>query len=104
MPGTGKTTTIACLIELLIGRGHSVLLTSFTNSAVDNVLVKLLEKGKKERNDDFENKEKRRKKYYFVSHLNAHYFSLLSLSFIHACVQEYIILLMCIVHVYILSY
>ena len=30
MPGTGKTTTIACLIQLLVGQGHSVLLTAYT--------------------------------------------------------------------------
>ena len=41
MPGTGKTTTIAYLVQVLVGRGSSVLLTSYTNSAVDNVLLKL---------------------------------------------------------------
>ena len=41
MPGTGKTTTIACLVQVLVARGNSVLLTSHTNSAVDNVLLKL---------------------------------------------------------------
>jgi DNA replication ATP-dependent helicase Dna2 len=41
MPGTGKTTTIASLIQMLISRGKSVFLTSFTHSAVDNVLLKL---------------------------------------------------------------
>ena len=45
MPGTGKTTTIAGLVQLLVARGNSILLTSFTNSAVDNILVKLLEFG-----------------------------------------------------------
>lgn len=45
MPGTGKTTTIKCLIQLLVARKQTVLLTSFTNSAVDNVLVKLIDTG-----------------------------------------------------------
>lgn len=41
MPGTGKTTTIACLLAVLVELGMSVLLTAFTHSAVDNVLLKL---------------------------------------------------------------
>ena len=41
MPGTGKTTTIACLVEVLVAQGKSVLLTSYTHSAVDNILLKL---------------------------------------------------------------
>ncbi|KAG0088723.1 Tripartite DNA replication factor [Podila epicladia] len=41
MPGTGKTTTIAQIIRTLVARGKSVLLTSYTHSAVDNVLLKL---------------------------------------------------------------
>ncbi|KAF9923605.1 Tripartite DNA replication factor [Linnemannia zychae] len=41
MPGTGKTTTIAEIIYTLVKRGKSVLLTSYTHSAVDNVLLKL---------------------------------------------------------------
>ncbi|KAG0212718.1 Tripartite DNA replication factor [Mortierella sp. GBA30] len=43
MPGTGKTTTIAQIIHTLVSRGRSVLLTSYTHSAVDNVLLKLHE-------------------------------------------------------------
>ncbi|WAQ90948.1 hypothetical protein PtA15_13A348 [Puccinia triticina] len=43
MPGTGKTTTIAELIKTLIGRGKTVLLTSYTHSAVDNILSKLVD-------------------------------------------------------------
>ncbi|KAJ3294016.1 Tripartite DNA replication factor [Borealophlyctis nickersoniae] len=43
MPGTGKTTTIACITESLVKCGKSVLLTSYTHSAVDNVLLKLKE-------------------------------------------------------------
>ena len=49
MPGTGKTTTIACLVQVLVVRGYNVLLTSFTNSAVDNVLLKLIGNGEAER-------------------------------------------------------
>ena len=41
MPGTGKTTTIARLVEVLVAQGMSVLLTSYTHSAVDNILLKL---------------------------------------------------------------
>ncbi|GAW26358.1 putative DNA replication ATP-dependent helicase dna2 [Rosellinia necatrix] len=41
MPGTGKTTTIAHIIQALVGQGKSVLLTSYTHSAVDNILLKL---------------------------------------------------------------
>ncbi|KAJ1537085.1 Tripartite DNA replication factor, partial [Nowakowskiella sp. JEL0078] len=43
MPGTGKTTTIAIIIQTLVARGKSVLLTSYTHTAVDNVLLKLKE-------------------------------------------------------------
>lgn len=41
MPGTGKTTTIAQVIKALTARGKSVLLTSYTHSAVDNILMKV---------------------------------------------------------------
>ncbi|KAL9053487.1 MAG: hypothetical protein Q9162_004725 [Coniocarpon cinnabarinum] len=41
MPGTGKTTTIAHIIRALVAKGKSVLLTSYTHSAVDNILLKL---------------------------------------------------------------
>ncbi|TPX38233.1 hypothetical protein SmJEL517_g00212 [Synchytrium microbalum] len=41
MPGTGKTTTISILIRTLAAEGKSVLLTSYTHTAVDNVLLKL---------------------------------------------------------------
>lgn len=47
MPGTGKTTVIASLIKALVRMNKTVLLTSYTHSAVDNILMKL--KG----NDDF---------------------------------------------------
>ncbi|XP_030830072.1 DNA replication ATP-dependent helicase/nuclease DNA2 [Strongylocentrotus purpuratus] len=42
MPGTGKTTTIVALVRILVACGMSVLLTSYTHSAVDNILLKLL--------------------------------------------------------------
>ncbi|CAI4219897.1 unnamed protein product [Parascedosporium putredinis] len=41
MPGTGKTTTIAHIIRALTAQGKSVLLTSYTHTAVDNILLKL---------------------------------------------------------------
>lgn len=43
MPGTGKTTTIACLVRVLVAQGKSVLLASYTHAAVDNILLKLQE-------------------------------------------------------------
>lgn len=43
MPGTGKTTTIAEIIKILVSQGRSVLLTSYTHSAVDTILRKLVE-------------------------------------------------------------
>ncbi|CAO1617669.1 unnamed protein product [Parajaminaea phylloscopi] len=42
MPGTGKTTTIAELIRLLVARGNTILLASYTHSAVDTILRKLV--------------------------------------------------------------
>lgn len=41
MPGTGKTTTIAHIIRALVAKGKSVLLTSYTHTAVDNILLKI---------------------------------------------------------------
>uniref|UniRef100_A0A8C5PYZ8 DNA replication ATP-dependent helicase/nuclease n=1 Tax=Leptobrachium leishanense TaxID=445787 RepID=A0A8C5PYZ8_9ANUR len=41
MPGTGKTTTICTLVRILYACGFSVLLTSYTHSAVDNILLML---------------------------------------------------------------
>lgn len=40
-PGSGKTSTIAAMVRMFRNRGLSVLLTSYTNAAVDNVLLKL---------------------------------------------------------------
>eukprot|EP00794_Sanderia_malayensis_P004887 gene4887-5527_t len=48
MPGTGKTTTIACIVKGLVALGKTVLITSYTHSAVDNILLKV-----KEMNLDF---------------------------------------------------
>ncbi len=41
MPGTGKTTTIACIVKILAALGKTVLITSYTHTAVDNILLKL---------------------------------------------------------------
>nr|OQO23072.1 hypothetical protein B0A51_09576 [Rachicladosporium sp. CCFEE 5018] len=41
MPGTGKTTTIAHLIRALLAQKNSILLTSYTHTAVDNILLKI---------------------------------------------------------------
>lgn len=45
MPGTGKTTVIAHLIKMLSNQGKTVLLSSYTNSAVDNILLKMKDLG-----------------------------------------------------------
>ncbi|KAK7088075.1 hypothetical protein V1264_022042 [Littorina saxatilis] len=44
-PGTGKTSTIVALVKILRELGQSVLLTSYTHSAVDNILLKLKKDG-----------------------------------------------------------
>jgi DNA replication ATP-dependent helicase Dna2 len=44
-PGTGKTTTIVEIVKQLLSRGKTILLTSYTNSAVDNMLLKLMDYG-----------------------------------------------------------
>ena len=41
MPGTGKTTVIAELVRTLVSRGNTVLVASYTHSAVDTILMKL---------------------------------------------------------------
>ncbi|OXU27176.1 hypothetical protein TSAR_005441 [Trichomalopsis sarcophagae] len=43
-PGTGKTQTLVALIELLLKLDKSVLITAHTNTAVDNILLKLIER------------------------------------------------------------
>lgn len=45
LPGTGKSATVAFLTRLLVAHGKRVLLTSYTHSAVDNLLCKLLDSG-----------------------------------------------------------
>ncbi|ANB12193.1 bifunctional ATP-dependent DNA helicase/ssDNA endodeoxyribonuclease DNA2 [Sugiyamaella lignohabitans] len=45
MPGTGKTTTIAAIVKMLVDQGKTVLIASHTHSAVDNILLKLRNKG-----------------------------------------------------------
>ncbi|GLJ43384.1 hypothetical protein SUGI_0901420 [Cryptomeria japonica] len=45
MPGTGKTSTMVHAVKALLARGSSILLTSYTNSAVDNLLLKLKDQG-----------------------------------------------------------
>eukprot|EP00111_Clytia_hemisphaerica_P000398 TCONS_00001102-protein len=45
MPGSGKSTTTALLVQSLVCKGKKVLLTSYTHSAVDTILLKLLENG-----------------------------------------------------------
>ncbi|VEN40835.1 unnamed protein product [Callosobruchus maculatus] len=47
MPGTGKTATIVALIQLLCVLDKTVLITSHTHSAVDNVCIKLIALGVK---------------------------------------------------------
>ncbi|KAM7277423.1 hypothetical protein ACFE04_019289 [Oxalis oulophora] len=45
MPGTGKTSTLVHTVKALLMKGSSVLLTSYTNTAVDNLLIKLKAQG-----------------------------------------------------------
>ena len=45
MPGTGKTTLIAHAVRAMWALGQSVLLSAYTHSALDNILLKLLEMG-----------------------------------------------------------
>ena len=42
MPGSGKTSTVVSAVQALVAAGRSVLLTAYTNSAVDNLALKLL--------------------------------------------------------------
>ena len=45
MPGTGKTTLIAAAARALVALGQTVLLSAYTHSAVDSLLLKLLDEG-----------------------------------------------------------
>ena len=45
LPGTGKTHTISFILRLLVAHGKRILITSYTHSAVDNVLLKLIQAG-----------------------------------------------------------
>lgn len=42
LPGTGKTQTVIALVRMLVAMNKSILITSNTHSAVDNVLRRLL--------------------------------------------------------------
>lgn len=44
-PGTGKSATISLVTRMLVSRGKRVLVTSYTHSAVDNILTKLMDGG-----------------------------------------------------------
>jgi hypothetical protein len=45
MPGTGKTTTLSFIIRCLVLLGQTVVVTSHTHTAVDNILLKLIADG-----------------------------------------------------------
>lgn len=45
MPGSGKTSTLSFVIRTLVSRGERVLITSYTHTAVDNLMSKLKEAG-----------------------------------------------------------
>jgi len=49
MPGTGKTATTAFIVRCLVALGQSVLITSHTHTAVDNLLLKVLQKISKDK-------------------------------------------------------
>jgi DNA replication ATP-dependent helicase Dna2 len=45
MPGSGKTTTVAFIVRVLIAKGLKVLVTSYTHNAVDSLMSKVLDAG-----------------------------------------------------------
>lgn len=45
VPGSGKTSAIVGMVRAMVAGGHSVLVSSYTNSAVDNILLKLADLG-----------------------------------------------------------
>jgi len=45
LPGTGKTSTVAYVVRLLVARGKRVMVTSYTHAAVDNLLLNLMKFG-----------------------------------------------------------
>ena len=45
MPGAGKTQTLSCLISILVAKGKKILVTSHTHNAVDNLLIRCMERG-----------------------------------------------------------
>lgn len=45
LPGTGKTTLIVALVRLLVAMKKTVLLTAYTHSALDNILLKISKYG-----------------------------------------------------------
>lgn len=48
MPGTGKTTFIATIVDLIVQNGLTVLISSYTHSAVDNICEKLIQNSEKQ--------------------------------------------------------
>lgn len=53
-PGTGKTTTLACLAEIFYKQGMSVLIVSNTNIAVDTMLEKVCHRLESIYDEDFQ--------------------------------------------------
>lgn len=44
MPGTGKTFVILFLLKIFLDNGNQILLSSYTHSAIDNILKRFVEK------------------------------------------------------------
>ena len=45
VPGSGKTTVLSFIVRAMIAKGRRVLITAYTNAAVDNLLLKLADAG-----------------------------------------------------------